>query len=620
MQLRADNKIRTLQILFAVASFVLLAKAAQIQLFDRSYMVRADATAIDKHIIYPARGLMYDRHGQLMVINEPMYDLMVTYNSINPKMDTAKFCQLLNIDKLTFIANLQKDWPSKRFNKSIPFVFLKNISAVTYAGFQEWMWEFPGFYPQLRITRGYRTNVAANVLGYIREVDQQQIESSDGLYKLGDYIGITGLEGVYERMLMGSKGIQYIMKDNMGRNVGPYKGGDNDSLAVAGMDLITSIDLSLQEYAEQMMKGKRGSVVAIEPSTGEILAAVSAPTYDPSLLALDQNRGKAFAKLLLDYNKPLYNRITQAKYPPGSIFKTVIALAGMDMDVLTPNRSISCQGGYYYRGGKIKCHPHPPANDVAHALAYSCNTYFITVLRDAVDKYGFIRPAKGLTELRGQLLNFGLGEKLGVDMLHETRGNIPSADYYNKQYGNFWRSTYMMSIGIGQGEIQMSTLQIANLAAMIANRGYFYTPHLVKGFNNKSVRIPKKFREKHDSGVKPKYMQYVVEGMDLAVALKWTGYRTPIPGITMCGKTGTVQNPPYEDHSVFMAFAPKDKPKIAIAVLIENAGFGAQSAAPIASLIAEKYLKGNIAEPSRLAMEAEMKKINLLGPPKMAKR
>ncbi|MCO6461709.1 MAG: penicillin-binding protein 2 [Saprospiraceae bacterium] len=620
MVVKTEYRIRTIQLVFILCAFVLVIKAAQIQLFDTSFRIRADATAIEKHIIYPARGIIYDRNGKLLVNNDPMYDLMVTYNAIDPKMDTAKFCKLLGIDKKTFIENLDKDWKSKRFSKAIPFPFLKKISTYTYARFQESLWEFPGFFPQLRIARVYPHHNGANVLGYIREVDQQQIDKSNGLYGLGDYIGITGLEGEYEHFLMGRKGIQYIMKDNMGRPVGPYRGGAQDSIPISGFDMVSSIDLDLQKYAEDIMKGKRGSVVAIEPKTGEILAAVSSPTYDPNLLTVNQGRGKAFAALLQDYDKPLYNRIAQAKYPPGSIFKTVVGLAAMQMGVLTPNRSIHCPGAYYYRGGKIKCHHHPPSINVSHALQYSCNTYFITVLRDAVDKYGFTRPSKGLQELDNHLFDFGLGHPLGVDMMHETRGNIPTPEYYEKKYGKGWRSTYMMFIGIGQGEIQLSTLQIANLAAIIANRGYYYVPHLIKGFKNKKVLIPKTFREKHYSGVDTKYFTPVIEGMDAAVASKWCGWSTPIPGITMCGKTGTSQNPPYRDHAVFMAFAPKEDPKIAIAVLIENAGFGAQSAAPIASLIVEKYLRGYIEAPYRQEREKEMTRLNLLGPPQRDKK
>jgi penicillin-binding protein 2 len=617
---KSEYRIRIIQLIFILSAFVLVIKAAQLQLFDSSFRLRADATAIEKHIISPARGIIYDRNGKLLVNNDPMYDLMVTYNSINPNMDTTKFCNLLGIDKATFITNLTKDWASKRFSKSIPFPFLKKIEPITYARFQESLWEFPGFFPQLRIARGYPHHHGANVLGYIREVDQKRIDNSDGLYSLGDYIGITGLEGEYERFLMGRKGIQYIMKDNMGRPVGPYRNGAQDSIPISGLDMISSIDLDLQTYAEDIMKGKRGSVVAIEPETGEILAAVSSPSYDPNLLTINQNRGKAFAEMLNDYDKPLYNRIAQAKYPPGSIFKTVVGLTAMQMGVLTPNRSIPCSGAYYYRGGKIKCHHHPPPISVSQALQYSCNTYFITVLRDAVDKYGFTRPSKGLAELDRHLYDFGLGHPLGADMMHETRGNIPTPEYYEKIYGKGWRSTYMMFIGIGQGEIQMSTLQIANLAAIIANRGFYYVPHLIKGFKNKKVLIPPTFREKHYSGVDAKFYTPVIAGMDAAVASKWCGWSTPIPGIILCGKTGTSQNPPYQDHAVFMAFAPKDNPKIAIAVLIENAGFGAQSAAPIASLIVEKYLRGYIEAPYRVEREKEMTKLNLLGPPKREKK
>ena len=620
MVAKPDSRIRIIQMVFIMSAMVLVMKAAQIQLFDTSFQVRADATAIEKHVVYPARGIIYDRNGKLLVNNDPMYDLMVTYNAIDPNMDTAKFCNILGIDKETFIANLSKDWASKRFSKSIPFPFLKKISPYTYTRFQESLWEFPGFFPQLRIARGYPHHNAANVLGYIREVDQNQIASSGGLYGLGDYIGISGMEGQYERLLMGRKGIQYIMKDNMGRPVGPYRNGAQDSIPVSGQDLISSIDLDLQQYAESIMQGKRGSVVAIEPQTGEILAADSSPSYDPNLLTINQGRGKAFGELINDYNKPLYNRIAQAKYPPGSIFKTVVALSAMQMGVLTPNRSISCHGAYYYRGGKVKCHAHPASVNVSHALQYSCNTYFITVLRDAVDKYGFTRPSKGLTELDRHLFDFGLGHPLGTDMMHETKGNIPTPAYYEKIYGKDWRSTYMMFIGIGQGEIQLSALQIANLAAVIANRGYYYVPHLIKGFKNKEMEIPEQFREKHMSGVDAKFFKPVIDGMDAAVASKWCGWSTPIPGITLCGKTGTSQNPPYRDHAVFMAFAPKDNPKIAIAVLIENAGFGAQSAAPIASLIVEKYLRGYIEAPFRKEREKEMTRLNLLGPPKLDKK
>ncbi len=620
MATKSNSRIRIIQVVFILSAMVLVMKAAQLQLFDTSFRIRADATAIEKHVVYPARGIIYDRNNKLLVNNDPMYDLMVTYNAINPNMDTAKFCNILGIDKETFIANLSKDWESKRFSKSIPFPFLKKISPYTYARFQEALWEFPGFFPQLRIARGYPHHNAANVLGYIREVDQNQITSSGGLYGLGDYIGISGLEGYYERLLMGRKGIQYIMKDNMGRPVGPYRDGAQDSIPVSGLDLVSSIDLDLQQYAEKILQGKRGSVVAIEPQTGEILAAVSSPTYDPNLLTINQGRGKAFAGLINDYDKPLYNRIAQAKYPPGSIFKTVVGLSAMQMGVLTPNRSISCPGAYYYRGGKVKCHHHPPSVNVSHALQYSCNTYFITVLRDAVDKYGFTRPGKGLAELDGHLFDFGLGHPLGTDMMHETRGNIPTPEFYEKRYGRDWRSTYMMFIGIGQGEIQLSTLQIANLAAVIANRGYYYVPHLIKGFKNEKMDIPEAFREKHISGVDAKYFNPVIDGMEAAVASKWCGWSTPIPGITLCGKTGTSQNPPYKEHAVFMAFAPKENPKIAIAVLIENAGFGAQSAAPIASLIVEKYLRGYIEAPYRQEREKEMTRLNLLGPPKLEKK
>jgi penicillin-binding protein 2 len=493
----------------------------------------------------------------------------------------------------------------------VPFVFLKKIPVETYARLQESLYEFPGFFVQVRNIRSYPYQVGAHLLGYINEVDNRDIER-DKSYASGDYIGAAGIESEYENYLRGRKGVNFLLKDNLGRIVGPYNQGASDTLPASGSDMISSVDIDLQAYGEQLMQFKTGSIVAIEPKTGEILAMVSAPSYDPNLLMMTQTRGEVFSRLLNDPLKPFFDRTVMAKYPPGSIFKTVVTLIGLQEGTLNPNRGYGCNGGYFYAGRLYKCHGHGGVGNVVDGLAYSCNTFYFSEFRNIVDKFGFSEAGKGLDMFDSYASKMGLGQKLGIDYPNESPGNLPTTVYYDRIYPKRlggWRSPTIMSMGIGQGELQMTTLQMANLAALIANKGQWYAPHLTKAFKD-GTSIPQRFKELHQTGIDRQHYETVIEGMAQCVT-KGTARIAGIPDIQVCGKTGTSQNPHGEDHSVFFAFAPKDDPKIAIAVYVENAGWGASYAAPIASLMIEKYLRGYIL-PDRIALQERMKSANLL--------
>ncbi|MCB0531621.1 MAG: penicillin-binding protein 2 [Lewinellaceae bacterium] len=602
---------RTIQWVILACSLALLVKAAQIQLLDDSFKRRADATTVEKMTIYPPRGLVFDRNGDLIVNNNAMYDLMVTFNQIDPEMDTLKLCRLLDITKADFEQLLDKPWSTGKYSRSVPFVFMKKLSTVTYARLQECLYQFPGFFVQVRNIRGYPHAVGAHLLGYINEVDPRDIEKGGGVYVSGDYIGASGMESEYENRLRGEKGYAFLLKDNLGRIVGEFENGNFDTLPASGDDLISSIDVRLQAYGEQLMQNKTGSVVAIEPETGEILAMVSTPTYDPNDLTMTQDRGPVFSRLLTDPLKPFFDRTVMAKYPPGSIFKTVVTLIGLQEGTLNPNAGVSCNGGYFYAGRLYKCHHHSHVGNVVDALAYSCNTFYFSEFRDAVDKFGFSNPQAGLDMFVKYCHQLGLGRQLGVDYPNESAGNIPDSKYYDRIYPRKlggWRSPTIMSVGIGQGELQLTTLQMANLAACIANRGFWYPPHLAKRFLS-GGKIPEEFLTPQEVSIDKQYFEMVVEGMAQCVN-RGTARSCAIPDIQVCGKTGTSQNPHGDDHSVFFAFAPKDKPKIAIAVYVENATWGATYAAPIASLMIEKYLNDSIA-PSRKHMEERMFNANL---------
>lgn len=597
----------SIQLFFAIAIAILLLKAMEIQLIDTSYQDRARTTAIDKEILYPSRGLVLDRNGKLLVNNNAMYDLKCTYKQIDPQMDTTRFCELLGIDKATFEKNLDKNWRSARYSKSVPFVFMSKISSETYARFQESMYEFPGFSIQLRNVRGYPYPHAAHVLGYLSEVNQAQIEASSGKYSRGDYIGATGIELAYEEELRGKKGVSYILKDNLGREVGSYKDGDFDTVAVSGLDVVTALDIELQKYGEELMQNKTGSIVAIEPATGEILTMISAPTYDPNLLTINRNRGEAFSALLQDSLRPFLDRSLMAKYPPGSIFKTVVSLIGIQEGVTTANTGHSCTGGYVYKGMVRGCHEHSYPYNVATALQHSCNTYYFHTIRNIVDRFGFYDPHQGLDTFNNFVYQFGLGKPLGVDLPSEASGNVPTSKYYDYLYPRekgSWKSPTIMSIGIGQGEIEMTTVQMANLAATIANRGYYITPHVAKGFIGGEVALEERFQTKKYVAIDQRHFEPIIDGMEKVVTAG-TAMNARIKDIRLCGKTGTSQNPHGKDHSVFFAFAPRENPQIAIAVYVEHGVWGNRYASIIASLMVEKYLKGNI-DPNRQYLEQRM--------------
>jgi len=572
---------------------VFVARLFYIQVITDSYALWATQNAIRKVTVYPARGVMYDRHGERVVVNRPIYDLMVVPRQIDPAMDTVDFCRLLGIDKEVFIERISK---AKKFSRFKASLFQAQISVEEFAAIQERLHEFPGFYPESRTVRTYPYASAAHVLGYIGEVNERQIEKSGGYYQMGDYIGIAGIELSYEEALRGKRGVKYQYVDVHNRIVGSYKDGEFDSLAVAGEALQLSLDIKLQNYAEQLLANKRGSVVAIEPSTGEILAFVSSPYYDPNLL-VGSVRGKNYRSLLADPTKPLFNRPLQAQYPPGSIFKPVQALIGQELGLIGPQTRFPCGGGYRMGSHTVKCtHVHTSLN-LEESVQFSCNPYYCWAFKTMVDHNNGLSPSQGYDVWRGFMNRFSVGVKTGIDIPNEVKGILPSVNYYDKIHGKGrWRANSIISLSIGQGEVGMTPLQMANIMAIIANKGWYYAPHFVKGVGD-SMRVPEAYREKKNVGIKEAYFDVVIEAMQKVVDAGTARAYGKLDSITICGKTGTAQNPHGKDHAVFVCFAPRENPKIAIAVIVENAGFGGVWAAPVASLMIEKYLRGETKRP-----------------------
>lgn len=585
---------------FALCTLLLVYKAAELQIIETKYQEQAQRTTLDKKIKYPSRGLIYDRNDELLVVNTPIYDIMAIYKKVDPKMDTAAFCSLLDIPTDTFSTLLNKDWRSVRYHKSVPYRFLSKVQPEVYAKFQERMYEFPGFYPVVRNIRTYPHHYAGHALGYLGEVDQKKIDESEGTYQTGDFYGVNGVERSYEEILRGHKGIEYLLKDNLGREVGTYDDGALDSFAVSGADINIALDLDIQEYGEKLMANKRGAIVAIEPSTGEVLSLISAPTYDPNILKMDADRGKAFTHMLNDsINKPMLDRAVISKYPPGSIFKPVYSLIALQMGITYPNRTIHCDGSYETgRGFSQGCRNHPTPYNIGIALQWSCNSYYYQLMKEGIEQYGYNFPGRGLDTIANYLRDFGLGVRTGIDYNYENPGFIPNSKYYDDLYdyvANGWKSTYILSVGIGQGELELTTVQMANLAAIIANRGYYYPPHLIRSINKETKLIDERFKTRKTVRIDAQHFPPVIEGMEKVVSAG-TARSAAIPGIEVCGKTGTSQNATGTDHSVFFGFAPKDNPKIAIAVYVEQAGGGSGTAAPIGGLIMEKYLNDTIAK------------------------
>ena len=587
---------------FIVASLVLLVgKAAQLQLFNESYREKARSTTLERWTLYPSRGLLYDRSGKLLVHNNPVYDLEVVVNQMDPDMDTAYFCKLLDISVEDLRKKLDINWKDPRYSKNLPITIFRNIDPYRFTRLEEHLYEFPGFYSVLRNLRDYPHKSAAHMLGYISEVDQRIVDKSEGEYLPGDYIGVTGLEEKYEDDLRGRKGAAYILKDNLGRKVGSFNKGALDSAAVSGDNITLSIDLELQAYAESLMKNKQGGIVAIEPSTGEILTLVSSPFYDPNLLSIKRDRGAAFDSLASDTLQPFFNRAIMAQYPPASIFKSVVALIALQENIMQADQPIRCPGYYEFGNQVFGCREHPRPRNVSVALQWSCNTYFFRTYQEIIDRFGFNRPDLGLNLFNDYLETFGLGKPLGVDIPGEEAGNVPGPDFFNKKYPAKWFSSYILSMGIGQGEIELTTIQMANLAAIMANKGWYYPPHFIRNINGDPSEIPQIYQTRKEVPIDNTHFQPVIDGMELAVTAG-TARRSYVPGLDICGKTGTSQNPFGEDHSVFFGFAPKNDPKIAVAVYVENAGSGGAFAAPISSFIMEKYLNDSIS-PRRKYLE-----------------
>lgn len=602
-------KYKVVQFVFIMGAAILLGQVAYLQILNPSYRQKAEATTVSKETLYPSRGLMFDRDGRALVVNTPRYELHVEYNKVSPDMDTAKFCRLLGIDRKEFVRRLNPDWSNIMYSRSVPFPFIKNINGPHFAMLQEHLHEFDGFFPVERNVRSYPHTSASHALGYISEVDRQKLKDSSHIYALGDYVGVSGLEKYYEADLRGKKGVKLTLKDNVGRTISPFKNGELDVMPENGKDLIMSIDLPLQAYCEKLMANKKGSIIALEPSTGEILAYVSAPNYDPNLMSSSLQLEQQLGGLLSDTLKPFFDRCIMAKYPPASIFKPLMGLIAMEEGVAQPTTSAYCPGFYQYESFTYGCHHHPRPYSMATAIQHSCNSYFFQVFRNTIEHYGYKNHDKGLDILVDYLYDFGLGSPLGVDLPAESSGFIPTSQFYDKMYPEYeWKSTYIMSIGIGQGELQLTTLQMANLAATLANKGYYITPHFLKGYMDVNKSIDSQLVEKHTINIDQDLYPTVIEGMEKAVRAG-TAYRAYNRDVVLCGKTGTSQNPAGEDHSVFFGFAPKEDPKIAVAVYIENAGAGGSVAAPIASLAVEQYLRDTI---KRTYLEEQMLNFDLI--------
>lgn len=560
-----------------------------IQVIDDSYKLNALNNSRRFEVHHPARGLIYDRNGKLIVANEAAYDLMVVTGQIKD-LDTAALLSIINVSKESFETELKK----AQKNRYRPYPIIKQISAETYARLQEQLFNFPGFYVQTRTVRNYPYHCGALVLGYISEVNNEDIKSNS-YYEQGDYIGKIGIEKTYEPYLCGVKGGNYYQVDVKGRVKGSLENGKYDKPVVLGKNITTTLDIELQQYGEKLMANKKGSIVALDPRTGEILALVSAPTFDPNIM-VGRLVSENYTKLANDPLKPLYNRPIQGdRYPPGSTFKTLNALIGLEEGIVTPHTMYGCQMGYYSGGLHVGCHNHQSPINLIESIKMSCNAYYCNEFRAILDapKYASVRD--GFLTWQSHIKTFGLGNKLGVDLPSERPGIIPKAEYYDKVYGyNRWKSLTIVSLSIGQGEIAMTPLQMANIAATIANKGYYYTPHVVKEIDD--TVFDKSFIQRHETSVSKKYFDIVTEGMYQVVqgGPGSTAWHVAIKDIAICGKTGTAQNPHGADHSIFMAFAPRENPQIAISVYVENAGFGATWAAPIASLMIEKYLKDSV--------------------------
>ena len=571
---------------------IYLCKLFDLQVLDDKYSEIAVSNARSTKVTHPSRGQIYDRNGNLVVYNEPAYDLVLVPKDVQ-EFDTTTMCKILQLKRADFELlwkNMSDPKKNKNYSATTPQPLVQNLDSTTYGRLQEILYRFPGFDISQRIIRRYNYVAAANVLGDIREVNAEDIErDSDNYYMPGDYTGDLGVEKSYEKYLRGVKGKEILIRDARGKIKGRYNDGKDDVQPVAGKDLQLSIDIELQQFGEKIMRGKRGAIVAIEPKTGEVLALVTSPCYDPALL-VGKDRGKNYAKLVSDPSKPLFDRAIMAAYPPGSTFKPSQGLIFMQEGITNLSTSYPCYRGYINKGLKVGCHGHGSPISLQPALATSCNGYFCWGLYYMLKNHKYENLDSAFTVWKNYMVEMGYGYKLNIDLPAESRGFIPNAKFYNEHLGEGkWGANTVISIAIGQGEIMATPLQIANLSATIANRGYYFTPHVVKQIRD--VGISKEYTQQHRPRINREYYENVVTGMRMAVT-GGTCKGANLPGLDVCGKTGTVQNPHGRDHSVFMGFAPKEDPKIAICVYVENAGFGAQVAVPLGAMVLERYLRG----------------------------
>lgn len=595
--------------LIIVAALLLVIRIFYLQFVDDSFKLKSDNNAIKIKYDYPERGYIYDRNGKLLVANQASYDIMVIPRDVE-NMDTLEFCQLLDITKEDFLKRMAK---AKIYSPRLPSVFLPQLNKSEFAAFQEKIRKFEGFYFQKRSLRDYEVDFGANVFGFITQVNEKLV-AKNPYYNSGDLIGKQGVEESYEDILRGIKGVKYFQKDKYNREIGSYKEGRYDTIAVQGEDINLTIDSELQKYGEQLMINKRGGIVAIEPKTGEILALVTAPSYDPSIL-VGRQRSKNYTVLYHDsIAKPLYDRGLLAEYPPGSPFKILTGLVALQEGVVNEHTTFMCHHGFSYaRGRFMKCHGFGP-HQLHNGIYNSCNTYFASAYMLTINKYA--KPAYAVDVWSNHIKSFGLGQFMGYDLPTGKKGNIPDSKTYKKIYPNGgWRSTTIVSNAIGQGEVLMTPIQLANMMATVANEGYYYTPHIIKRIEGH--KIDKKFTTKHVTTIDKKYYKPMISGL-FDVYNLGTASSLRVEGIDICGKTGTAENfakingkrEQLKDHSIFVAFAPKDNPKIAIAILVENGGFGATIAGPIASLMIEKFLRKKI---TRTDLETRILNTSLQG-------
>ena len=604
-----DGRHIRLLVGLGAAVLLLLGKIFSLQILDGRYKEDAERNATIFETIYPTRGVIYDRNGEILVGNKVAYDILVYPRQVQA-FDTLALATVLDVEP-DFIKGKLEEYRRRRGAIGYQAVtMLRTVPAETYMRFDEVKYRFPGFFGQVRSIRDYPVNAGGNLLGYVSEVNQAYIDRHPGEYRSGDYAGMTGIEAARESELRGEKGYHIYLRNSLNQKEQPYKDGAEDKEAVPGRDIVTTIDATLQQYGQQLMNNKVGSIVAIEPSTGEILALVSSPGIDVQQLA---DIGKYWNEISQNPYKPMYNRAVQASYPPGSVFKLVNGLIGLQEGVLRPEMMYPCSQGYHFGSGhKLGCHVHKSPLNMEESIMMSCNAYYCYVLKNILDNKKYDSVAEGLDAWHEYVESFGFGRKLGSDFPAELSGSIPTSKTYNRVYRRGgWNSTTVISLSIGQGEILATPMHLANLCATIANRGYYYIPHIIKA--SEGVEIEDRFYEKQFTKVDPVHFPKLIKGMWRAVnsapGTGGTAAIAQVDSLNICGKTGTAQNPRGADNSVFICFAPMDNPKIAIAAYVENGGFGASYAAPIASLMVEKYLKGDV---RRKELEKRMKDSNLM--------